>query len=151
MKFLRQEAHFKKRIPLNWRKPKGRHSKLREKRRGLHKMPGIGFSKGKKKEIPLIHNINELNQLKKGEKAILSGKIGSKKKVQILEIALKKGIILTNHKKISEEINSIKEIHKEKPKEKKKPKIVKPTTPVKKKVVIKKKKGEVNDAKKASK
>ncbi len=152
MKFLRQEAHFKKRIPLNWRKPKGRHSKLREKRRGLHKMPGIGFGTGRKKEIPLIHNLDELNQLKKGEKAILSKRIGNKKKIQMLELAVKKGIILTNHKKPDKEIKSLKEAYKEKTRSRKpKEKIIKPAQPAKKKVVVKKKEGDKNDAKKTGK
>jgi len=63
MKFLRQQGHFKKRIIIKWRKPKGHHSKLREKRRGMHQMPGIGFKKSERRFINLIKSLSDLESL----------------------------------------------------------------------------------------
>jgi large subunit ribosomal protein L32e len=135
MKFLRQQGNFKKRLVKKWVKPKGRHSKLREKRRGLHKMPSIGFKKSEKdrKKVVLVHNFKELEQFKKNDKITISSSIGAKKKILLFEACLKKGIIITNHKKIKEKINEFKEELKKK-KEKPKPK----PKPVAKKKVVKK-------------
>jgi len=137
-KFLRQQATFKKRIKLKWRKPKGRHSKLREKRRGLHKMPGLGYKKKEsvRKKPLIIHNLKELESVSKGAKITLSGTIGARKKVALLDACLKKGIIVSNHKNIQDKVKSLKEKKKvKKVKVKPKPKVEAP----KKKVVVKKK------------
>ncbi|MFA5405995.1 MAG: eL32 family ribosomal protein [Candidatus Nanoarchaeia archaeon] len=146
MKFLRQEANYKKRIAKNWRKPKGRHSKLREKRAGLHKMPGIGFGKNKKLKVitNLVYNVNELSAFKKGSEVTFAAGIGAKKKILMLEECVKKGIMVTNYKKINDKIKGLKDSYKEKTDVKKKvvkkkPAPVKPVEEEKKKVVVKKK------------
>ncbi len=149
MKFLRQQAHYKKRIPLNWRKPKGHHSKLREKRRGLHKMPGIGYKSSKPIKQVVVHNLNELSNYKKGDKVFISSSVGNKKKLLMLEFAVKKGIIIKNYgKKISDKIKQIKDEFnnrlkkkiKSKPVNEVKEKVKKEVKTVKKKVVVKKSK-----------
>ena len=140
-KFLRQEAHFKKRIALNWRKPKGRHSKLREKRRGLHKMPSLGYKKKESERVKplIINNLKDLELLKKGAKVTIASKVGKRKKILIIEACTKKGLIITNHKKVEEKLKALKAKAKAKPKKKEvkaKPQTVPKTT--KKKVVVKK-------------
>ncbi len=146
MKFLRQQAHYKKRIPLNWRKPKGHHSKLREKRRGLHKMPGIGYKSSKPIKQVVVHNLNELSNYKKGDKVFISSSVGNKKRLLMLEFAVKKGIIIKNYgKKISDKIKQIKDEFTNRLKSKVKTKtsevkekVKKEVKTVKKKVVVKK-------------
>jgi len=142
MKFLRQQGNFKKRLEKKWKKPKGRHSKLREKRRGLHKMPGIGFKQSDKdrKKTILVHNLSELKSFNKGDVVTLASSIGTKSKIALMEYCLKNGVIITNHKKVKDKIevlkqSRVKKVKKVAPKPKPKPKAV-----VKKKVVVKKKK-----------
>jgi ribosomal protein L32E len=87
-----------------WRRAKGRHSKVREKRRGYLKAPLIGYRKqaetrgliaGLKPKI--IHNVAELNQVGPKE-IIIIGKIGKKKKIEIAKLAVesKKKILNLN-------------------------------------------------------
>ncbi len=121
MKFLRQQAHFKKRLKEVWRKPKGHHSKLREKRKGLHKMPNIGYKKPEKlrKKWPIIHNLKELKEHKKGEEIIIASAVGDKKRLELLKYCEKEGIIVKNIKNIKERIEKIEEKFKERIKKKK--------------------------------
>ncbi|MBD3312077.1 hypothetical protein GF352_01320 [archaeon] len=122
MKFLRQQGNFKKRIKKKWRKPKGHHSKLQEKRRGMHKMPSIGYKKPEKlreKEV-IVHNLKELNNYNKGDEVTLSSTIGRKKKLLMLEKCLKQGIKITNHKDIKSKIKDLTKTFEERVKERKK-------------------------------
>lgn len=157
MKFLRQQGNYKKRLKKKWRKPKGRHSKLREKRRGLHKMPNIGYKKSealRSKEL-LVSNLKGLEPLKKGDKLKISSKVGNKLRLVLLSECAKKGLIVTNVKDIKARIKKLSEVFDKQLKEKKKKekKIIKaePKKPEpKKKIVVKKKEGtEQSEAKKA--
>lgn len=157
MKFLRQQVTFKKRIKNKWKKPKGRHSKLREKRRGMHKMPNIGYKQkdSLRKKETIVTNPEELNGFKKGDVITLSSNIGAKKKIIILNECIKKGIKVSNYKDLKEKVKGINEqmIKRTKTKKERKakkiitkaePKKVKP----KKRVVVKKKS---NSSKKTTK
>jgi large subunit ribosomal protein L32e len=85
-----------------WRSAKGRHSKMRNKRKGYPAIVEIGFRTEKKgrgfvedKKPILVYNAKELEMLKKGEVAII-GKVGAKKKIEIAKKAKEKGISLFN-------------------------------------------------------
>jgi len=85
-----------------WRAPKGRHSKTRKKRKGYPTKVMIGFKQEKKgrnmiknKKPILVNNLRELENIKKGEIAII-GKIGNKKRIEIVKIAKEKGIPIHN-------------------------------------------------------
>lgn len=85
-----------------WRKPKGRHSKMRLKRKSYPASVSIGRKKqktlsGKIKDLVpvIIHNVNELSKLNTNSIAII-GKIGAKKKLEILKIAQEKNIPILN-------------------------------------------------------
>lgn len=98
-----------------WRRAKGRHSKIREKRRSYLKAPTIGYKRqigtrgliaGLKPKI--IHNSKELSNIGPGEIIIL-GKVGKRKKIEIAKAVIegKKRILNLNAelflKKIEEE------------------------------------------------
>lgn len=93
-KFFRQDymRHLKlgkKRKKLQkWRKPKGRHSKMREKRKGYPNAPGIGYKipKSEIKTFTLINNLKDLNKPISSQ-IILSGKLGAKKRIEIIKKA----------------------------------------------------------------
>jgi large subunit ribosomal protein L32e len=85
-----------------WRAAKGRHNKVREKRKGYPIKVMVGFRKkeeernliDKQKPI-LVKNLKELEAVGKGEIAII-GKIGNKKRIELAKKAKEKGIHVLN-------------------------------------------------------
>jgi large subunit ribosomal protein L32e len=109
-KFLRRNSDRHSKLGRNrkkkqvWRKPKGRHNKMRDKRRGYPAVVKIGYKKSNnKREKPgvmkpvLIMNIKDIKKMGKGEVGIV-GKIGKKKKTEIVKIAQENKIPLCNIK-----------------------------------------------------
>ncbi len=100
-KFLRRSADKysklgkKRKKKQKWKNPNGRDNKMREKRRGYPAVVSIGYkSKKDREENPIIKNIQEL--LKTEKKEVILGKIGKKKKLEILEKAKEIGIKILN-------------------------------------------------------
>jgi large subunit ribosomal protein L32e len=86
----------------NWRKPRGRHNKMREKRRGYPAVVSIGYGKEKTqrgkingKEKITVYNIGELNKVGKNQIAVI-GKVGKKKKMEIAKEIEKQKIEVSN-------------------------------------------------------
>ncbi len=78
-----------------WRKPRGRDNKMREKRRGYASIVKIGFKNKKEKSLGKIVRVNRLEDLKglkRGQK-ILLGKMGKKKKIEILKQGEKQNLV----------------------------------------------------------
>ena len=99
-KFIRQDSSRYAKIGKNrkklqkWRKPRGRHSKIRKKRKSYPGYPTIGHrtsrkDSGKIKNLSpvLINNLKDLDSVKKGSIIIISSRIGAKKKIEILKKA----------------------------------------------------------------
>ncbi|HLD37054.1 MAG TPA: eL32 family ribosomal protein [Candidatus Nanoarchaeia archaeon] len=81
-----------------WRKPKGRHNKMREKRKGYAKTVSIGYGKPKKeraKTLKTVRNVKDITKMKKGETATLS-KVGRKNRIEIARKAEELGIKICN-------------------------------------------------------
>ena len=80
-----------------WKKPTGRHNKMRWKRRGYPAVVSIGYQKDKdsRKKILIIRNLKDLDSVKKGY-IIVMGNVGKKKKIEILEKAKEKKIKFQN-------------------------------------------------------
>lgn len=108
MKFLRRntDRHSKlgrkRKKKQIWRKPKGRHNKMRDQKRGYPAIVSIGYRKNKKSHGKLegmkpvtILNINDLEKMKTGEIGIV-GSVGMKKKIDIVKKAKDRGIPLFN-------------------------------------------------------
>ena len=110
-KFLRTGARRYKRLGKGrrklqrWRKPRGRHNKVREGKKGRPARVTIGF-RGKKmergkikgKSFILVNNIKELEKAKK-EELIIIGKVGKKKRLEIEKRAGEREIKILNQKK----------------------------------------------------
>lgn len=118
-KFLRSKwrAHSKlgkgRKKKQKWRKPKGRDTKMRLKKKGNPKTVSVGYKKQKKaeeKKTEVVRNISEFLNVKKGGKVILA-RIGKKKKIEILKKAKEKGIDIlnVNIKKFLERVESEKQ------------------------------------------
>lgn len=113
-KFIRHAAHRKPGLEEKWRKPKGLHNKLGDNKRGHGRQVNDGFrspaavrdlSKNGKK-IFLINNKKDL-QIAEPEihDIIISGTLGNKKRLEIVEEAKKEGFTILNlnvDKKIAE-------------------------------------------------
>ena len=76
-----------------WRRPKGRHSKMRKQRKSYPASPTVGYKSSKKsfgkirnKNPVLVHNLKELESLSSNDIAILA-KIGAKKKLDLIKKA----------------------------------------------------------------
>ncbi len=85
-----------------WRNPTGRDNKMREMRRGYPAVISVGYKKDKnlrglldEKNPVIVNNIADLEKLEKNEIAII-GKVGNKKRLEILKIAKEKKIEIYN-------------------------------------------------------
>jgi len=78
-----------------WRRPKGRDSKMRLKRKSYAKTVSIGYKSKPTPKPALIHNLKELNSMEKKTKIILA-KVGAKKKLEIIKAANEKGMQIIN-------------------------------------------------------
>lgn len=154
-RFLRQEAHKRKKVSNNWRQPKGGDSKMRKKKGGNRRMPSMGFSSPRKVrgldklgfvEV-IVKNVNELSSIDPKVQIVVLGKIGTKKRVEVLkkceEMKLKvsnvkdiKAFLAEVDKKIVDKKQKIKAL------EEKKIKKVQEVEKKKKKTVNKEEKGE---------
>ena len=103
VKFLRRtwnrynKLGKKKKKKQVWKKPKGRHNKMRKKRKGYPKVVSIGYRKNKseRKNIRIIRSLEDLENIKKNEVLVL-GNVGKKKKIEISEKAKKMKVSFQN-------------------------------------------------------
>ncbi|MBI2667547.1 50S ribosomal protein L32e [Candidatus Woesearchaeota archaeon] len=113
--FLRQDAHRVKKLEKNWRRSKGRHSKMRFRLRGYRKSPSIGYSspfevrglnKDGLKEI-LVNNIKDLDKINDNEAVLLSSSMGLRKRIEVLKKAKEQKLAVSNMKDIDSFINNV--------------------------------------------
>lgn len=104
--FRRKDWHKRLRLGkrdrknVKWRAVKGRHNKVRLGEKGHSKRPKIGWSKGKRnvKEKIIVENIKQLEMLKPKTEIIISSRVGSKKRADIVKKSIEKGLIILNYK-----------------------------------------------------
>ncbi|MFH1451614.1 MAG: eL32 family ribosomal protein [archaeon] len=107
-KFLRKDWHKKIKLgstvkkKRKWRAAKGRHNKIRLNRKGHSRRPKIGWgskigTSGLVGDVRIVRvlNLKDLEGLKKGF-TILIGKVGLKKRKEILAKADENGLIVMN-------------------------------------------------------
>ncbi len=107
-KFLRSDTVRHSRLGKNrkklqkWRRPRGRHSKIRRKRFGYPCAPSMGYASPRVHAgrifglLPrLVHNLRELDALSKADIAIIA-RVGAKKKIALLKRAQEQGIKVAN-------------------------------------------------------
>ncbi len=107
-KFLRSDTVRHIRLGKNrrklqkWRRPRGRHSKIRRHRFGYPLMPSVGYRTPKKESgminnlrPVLVHNLRELELLAKENIAIIA-RVGAKKKLEMIKKAQERSIKISN-------------------------------------------------------
>ncbi|MFH1591539.1 MAG: eL32 family ribosomal protein [archaeon] len=104
-RFIRQDAHKKKRVGSNWKRPRGIDSKLRLHLKGHRKSPGKGYrspaeARGLSHEglvQVIVENATDVATLDpKKDGAILSGQLGQRKRVELVRVLIEKGITILN-------------------------------------------------------
>ena len=82
-----------------WRRPTGRDNKMREQRKGRPAVVSVGYKKQKseRKTILIVKNVAEMEKIKKNEIVSL-GKVGKKRREEILKKAKEMGIKIFNLK-----------------------------------------------------
>ena len=114
-KFKTQDYHRYKKLGTRWRKPKGRHSKLRAGKSGSGIAASIGYGtnrairdKIRKMECLIASNVNDLKDAK--EAILISSTVGSKKAALIAEAAKQRGLKILNMKKVKKSERIFKEL-----------------------------------------
>jgi len=105
--FVRQESWRYVRIKENWRRPKGIDNKMRLKKKGVPKMPSIGYRGPREvrglhpsgfKEV-LVHRVEDLEGIDPEREAVrIAGAVGRKKRLEIIERADELGIRVLNRR-----------------------------------------------------
>ena len=105
--FIRQDAHKKPRVGTNWRKPRGRQSKMRLQLAGYRAIVKTGYGTPKilkdcnrdgLKQV-MVNSLGCLENIDATKEGIIvASSIGTRKKIQILKIALEKNIAVLNIK-----------------------------------------------------
>lgn len=113
--FLVKESKFCSGVKSRWRFPRGKHSPVRQFHKGRPAMPTPGYSSPKSVSgmdksglFPVnVSRISDLDKIdSKTQGVIISGKVGSKKRLELLNIAKDKNLSVLNHK-IEDSIKSI--------------------------------------------
>ena len=109
--FERQDNHKKRQTPDSWKKPVGKHSRVRLKKKGAAPMPNPGYRtekavRGKHPsgyEDVLVHNTDDLDELDpETEAARIGSNVGGKKREKIIEKADEEEIHVLNRGEQSE-------------------------------------------------
>lgn len=103
--FNRVESWRYKRVKKSWRKARGIDSKTRKKTKSGVKSPTVGYRSPKKVrglhpsgyEEARITSINDLKNLSKKKHALkISGKLGAKKRISLIDYCQKRGFKILN-------------------------------------------------------
>ena len=105
-KFVREEAHRRKRLSKSWRKPKGFHSKMRLRKAGKPKRVAIGYRAPKETRglnkfdsySIKVSNLMDLGKVKSTDFVLLDSKLGAKKKILIIKKAIELKLRIINLK-----------------------------------------------------
>ncbi|MGC8584816.1 MAG: 50S ribosomal protein L32e [Thermoplasmata archaeon] len=105
--FLRQEWFRYKKLGKTWRRPKGKHSKMRERKKYRPPMVDSGYRGPKKvrglhpsgyRDI-LVYNVKQLMEINPEMDAIrIAGSVGKRKRKEIYERAKSLGIKILNYR-----------------------------------------------------
>lgn len=101
---MKAKPKFKRQQPLkklkgSWRKPRGKHSKMRKGIKGKPSLVKIGYKKSRTtKAVPVVRNKTDVIELgtKKAASVLISRTVGRKKRLEILKAAEEAGIEVLN-------------------------------------------------------
>ncbi|MFH1682388.1 MAG: 50S ribosomal protein L32e [Candidatus Woesearchaeota archaeon] len=153
--FVRKDSHKKARVASNWRKPRGKHSPIRQQHKGKPKLVSVGY--GSPEEVKGLHlsglkmvlvdNAKQLESLDpKTDGVLISGKIGNKKRIDLIKLASEKKLKIINIRDVQKKLEALENEFKQRVESKKKK-----LTEKDKKEADKKKKAEEKEKEKVQK
>jgi large subunit ribosomal protein L32e len=103
--FRRQEGYRHVKLKESWRRPKGRHSKLRKSERARGTTPRSGY--GSPREVrglnrlgyreTRVSSMRDMERLDpREEMAVISGSVGRKKRLELLRLAEERKVRVSN-------------------------------------------------------
>lgn len=104
-RFKRENSHKKVQTPSSWRRPRGRHSRIRLQVNGAPAKPKIGYRTDKRirglhpsgYEKVLVHNTDDLEEIdSETEAAMIGSTVGGRKRAAIIEKAEEEDIKVLN-------------------------------------------------------
>lgn len=103
-KFKRENSHKKTQTPSSWRRPKGRHSRVRLQVNGAPAKPKVGYRTSKEVrglhpsgyEEVMVHNTDDLDNIEEGQAARIGSTVGGRKRAAIIEKAEEEDIKVLN-------------------------------------------------------
>lgn len=113
--FIREDAD-KKSIGIKWRRPTGRHSKIKHQFKGSRKMPSCGYRspvlvRGLLRQglrPVVIHTAEELTKIDPTKDIVILGKtVGKRKRVVLLQNIIEKKLSIANIKNPSEALKTM--------------------------------------------
>jgi len=133
-RFVRQDAHKKKRVGSGWRRPKGMDSKMRLGKKGHRKCVSVGYGSAKKTRglhksglsIVIANSKDDVEKIYAAKSgAVIASSVGKKKRVEIIKKCQERSIKILNIKNaddylkmVDDELNKRKESKKNKEKKK---------------------------------
>ncbi|MDH7593914.1 MAG: 50S ribosomal protein L32e [Methanomicrobiales archaeon] len=118
IRFVRRGVHDKKKLGSAWRRPKGRHNKMRRRLKSKGRLPAPGFGSpalvrglhpSGYREV-LVHNETMLRGLEASTHAIrVAASVGGRRYVTIEREALQMGLRILNPRKMEREEREEKE------------------------------------------
>ncbi|MBW2963294.1 50S ribosomal protein L32e [Candidatus Woesearchaeota archaeon] len=127
--FIRQDTNKKIRLrnKAKWRKPKGRHSKLRLGKKGHEAVPSTGW--GSPREVKHLHksglrqilvqSLNDFDQINKNEEGVILGStVGKRKKIELIKKAEEIGVRILNIRNTKDFVDKIQKEREEKKRKK---------------------------------
>ena len=120
--FTKQKFPQKKRLKEKWRKPRGSDSKIKVCKKGYPRKVKVGFRGPKEARnlsregfrVILVKNEKDLQNVNKAEDVICISKVGLKKKIEIVKLAIQRDLTIINVKDASKLIEESEKAFKEK-------------------------------------
>ncbi|MBT4651329.1 50S ribosomal protein L32e [Candidatus Woesearchaeota archaeon] len=114
--FVIKDTHKKSRVPARWRKPRGKHSPVRQHYKGKPKVVSTGYSSPKAvkhlhssglQKIPVNNkkDLETIDPLTQG--IVISSNVGNKNRIELIKIALEKKINVLNLKDAQKHLDSL--------------------------------------------
>jgi large subunit ribosomal protein L32e len=116
--FVKQDSHKKPKLSSSYRKPRGLQSKMRLNKKGYRGTPSCGYGspnlvKNLTKEglLPfVVSNLSDLDKIDvKKECIIISSRIGTKKRIELVKLAIDKKIVISGVKDSKIYLSSLEE------------------------------------------
>ncbi len=114
--FVRKDTHIKAKVKANWRKPRGKHSPVREQHKGRPKLvsPGYGAPKAVRHlhhsglKIVQVKNLVDLDNINPEKEGVMLAKTtGIRKRIEVIKIALEKKLTILNLKEPQQYLDTL--------------------------------------------